>query len=147
MGRTSVGRAVKHLIQYAALPYTVTDGQPMVMLVTSRETRRWILPKGRPERDLAPHDVAAREAFEEAGLKGRVVKRRFATFPSVKRLKSGEQAPCTVDVFLLEVGKVLDEWPERKERDRRWVTPGEAAMLVGEPGLVQVMLDFSALFA
>lgn len=135
----------KTITQYAALPYRVDhDGQPLVCLVTSRETKRWILPKGQVEPKLKPHQVAENEAFEEAGLIGQVHAEPLATFPSVKRQKSGKEIPAEVVVYALEVAHVLDNWPERKQRDRRWMSPGEAAMVVGEPGLVQVLLDFGA---
>lgn len=138
--------AKKQLVQYAALPYRIVDGDPMVLLVTSRETKRWILPKGQPERKLAPHQVAEQEAYEEAGLIGTVFKSPFASFPSVKRLKTGEELPCEVRVFLFEVNHELGAWPEKSERERRWMTPGQAAMVVGEPGLVRVLLDFGGRF-
>lgn len=134
----------KTTIQYAALPFRIEDGQPVVALVTSRETKRWILPKGQAEPKLKPHQVAENEAFEEAGLVGHIHATPLTTFPSVKRLKSGREIPAEVVVFVLEVAHVLDNWPERKQRERRWMSPGEAAIVVGEPGLVQVLLDFGA---
>jgi len=118
----------------------------MVSLVTSRETKRWILPKGQPERKLAPHQVAETEAYEEAGLIGTVFKAPFATFSSYKRMKDGRELPCQVRVYLLEVAHELDAWPEMHERQRRWMSPGEAALLVTEPGLVRVLLDFGGRF-
>lgn len=136
----------KSLVQYAALPYRVEDGHPMVMLVTSRETKRWILPKGQPERKLSPHQVAEAEAYEEAGLIGTVFKTPFAQFDSYKRLKSGRELPCLVRVYLLEVAHQLDAWPEKGQRERRWMSPGEAALLVTEAGLVRVLLDFGGRF-
>lgn len=140
------GNDKKSLTQYAALPYRVVDGHPMVLLVTSRETKRWILPKGQPERKLAPHQVAEAEAYEEAGLVGTVFKTPFAEYDSFKRLKSGRELPCLMRVYLLEVTHELGSWPEKGERERRWMTPGEAALLVTEPGLVRVLLDFGGRF-
>lgn len=136
--------AKKELLQYAALPFRIEEGQPKVLMVTSRETRKWILPKGRPEKKMAPDRVAAVEAYEEAGVRGRVVGEAFATFVSSKRLANGREVPCTIRVFLLEVEQELAKWPEMKERERRWTTPGEAALLASEPGLVEVMLAFSS---
>ncbi len=136
-----------HAIQFAALPYKVENGQPLVLLVTSRETKRWILPKGQPEKSLKPHEVAKAEAYEEAGLKGSVGKKAFAGFDSSKRLKNGVELPCLVKVYLLRVEEELAEWPEKRQRERRWLTPGEAAAIVGEPGLVQVLLDFGTRWA
>lgn len=131
-------------IQFAALPYKVEDGKPLVMLVTSRETKRWILPKGQPEKDLKPHEVAKAEAYEEAGLKGSIAKKAFAGFASTKRLKSGTERPVLVKVYLLRVETELAAWPEQGQRERRWFTPGEAAAIVGEPELVPVLLDFGS---
>jgi len=140
------GSAKKPLVQYAALPYRVEDGHPMVLLVTSRETKRWILPKGQPERKLSPHQVAEAEAYEEAGLVGTVFKSAFARYDTYKRLKSGREVPCLMQVYLLEVTHELDAWPEKTQRERRWMTPGEAALMVTEPGLAQILMNFGGRF-
>lgn len=140
------GSAKKPLVQYAALPYRVEDGHPMVLLVTSRETKRWILPKGQPERKLSPHQVAEAEAYEEAGLVGTVFKSAFARYDTFKRLKNGREVPCLMQVYLLEVAHELDSWPEKGQRERRWMTPGEAAMMVTEPGLAQILMNFGGRF-
>ena len=136
--------ANKTIVQYAALPYRVVDGHVEVMLVTSRETKRWILPKGKPEKRLKAHEVAASEAFEEAGLLGSVSKTAFNVFPSTKRLKNGHELPCTIKVYLLKVKEQLDTWPEMHERERRWFSPGEAAMITTETGLIKTLLDFGS---
>ena len=90
--------------------------------------------------------MAAKEAYEEAGLKGNISAKAFAGFASTKRMRSGVTVPCTVRVFLLEVTAVLDEFPEKGQRERRWVTPGEGALMVGETGLAEVLLSFSAMW-
>lgn len=136
--------ASKAIFQYAALPYRLVDDRVEVMLVTSRETKRWILPKGRPEKRLKPHEVAAAEAFEEAGLLGGIAKDCLAVFASTKRLKNGKELPCSIKVFALRVKTQLDDWPEKSERERRWFTPGEAALAVTEEGLIKTLLDFGA---
>lgn len=146
MGRMAKQSAKKSLVQYAALPFRIEDGHPMVLLVTSRETKRWILPKGQPEPKLAPHQVAETEAYEEAGLIGTVFKSPFAEYDSFKRLKNGKEVPCLMRVYLLEVTHELNAWPEKDQRERRWMTPGEAALRVTEPGLVRVLLDFGGRF-
>lgn len=135
----------KTLVQYAALPFLMMEnGQPLVLLITSRETRRWIIPKGRPEKGLPPHEVAAREAMEEAGLIGKASEKAVASFKSEKRLKSGKVRDSVVYVHLFEVERELDDWPEKAERERRWMTPSEAALMVGEQGLVEVFLRLAA---
>src|SRR5712672_3403470 len=91
-------------VQYAALPYRLNGKtRTEVMLVTSRETQRWIIPKGWPQKGKAPHDSAAREAFEEAGVVGAVGKRSVGSFPYQKRLKNGGVTVCEVHVFPLRV--------------------------------------------
>jgi 8-oxo-dGTP pyrophosphatase MutT (NUDIX family) len=132
--------------QYACLPFRVEDGHPLVMMITSRETRRWILPKGQPETGRHPWEVAAQEAYEEAGLVGSVSTKAVAAYDSVKRMRSGEDLPCTVRVFLFAVEQELDDWPERAERERRWMSPGEAALAASEAPLAQLLLEFGALW-
>ena len=87
--------------QIAALPFRFDDGQLRVMLITSRETRRWVIPKGWPMRGLKPHRAAEREAYEEAGLKGHIGKVAVGTYAYEKRLANGLAVPCEVSVFPL----------------------------------------------
>ena len=134
------------IIQYAALPFRRVEGEPQVLLVTSRETRRWILPKGRPEKKVPARDVAAQEGNEEAGLVGKISVKSIGSFPSTKRLRSGQEVPTRVRVYMLLVAKELDDWPEKSQRERRWVSPGEAVMLASEPGLTEFLLHFAALW-
>ncbi|MFM2041434.1 MAG: hypothetical protein RLY86_10 [Pseudomonadota bacterium] len=129
--------------QCAALPIRVTPDGVEVMLVTSRETRRWILPKGWLERGTEPEAMAAREAWEEAGLRGRVRPGVYAEYHYDKRLPSGRLRPCRVDVYLLLVDMVADAWPEQGQRERRWLTPAQAAFACGESGLVPILLGFA----
>ena len=135
--------AKNETIQYAALPFQIVDGQPKVLMVTSRETKRWILPKGKPEKKMAPALVAANEAYEEAGVRGHVSDEVFGAFTSAKRLPNGREIPFMVHVFLLEVHEVLAKWPEMKQRERRWISPGDAALIATEPGLSEILLEFS----
>jgi 8-oxo-dGTP pyrophosphatase MutT (NUDIX family) len=129
----------KTALQFAALPYKVQDGVLSVMLITSRETRRWVIPKGWPEKDMLPHEVAAHEAFEEAGLKGRVETVPFATFEYLKRLANQKRKRCTVLVFPMLVEEELDSWPEMHQRKRQWMTPAEASEHVAETGLIEML--------
>ncbi|WP_353618316.1 NUDIX hydrolase [Roseomonas genomospecies 6] len=126
--------------QYAALPFRLRNGRPEVLLVTSRETRRWIIPKGWAEEGVKPSAMAAREAYEEAGVRGTVDHRPFGNFRYMKRLSANKSVLCAVTVFLLEVDEVLDDWPEKGQRERRWLTPSQAALAVGESALVEMLL-------
>jgi 8-oxo-dGTP pyrophosphatase MutT (NUDIX family) len=127
-------------VQYAALPYR-SDGKSRteVMLVTSRETQRWIIPKGWPHRGKEPHDSAAREAFEEAGVVGAVGKRAVGSFPYQKRLKNGGVTVCEVHVFPLRVRRQSKQWPEKEQREVKWVSAKEAAETVKEPMLSEII--------
>jgi 8-oxo-dGTP pyrophosphatase MutT (NUDIX family) len=123
-------------VQYAALPYRRSaDGTLEIMLVTSRETRRWVIPKGWPMKGRKPHASAAREAFEEAGLIGEISKRPIGSYGYEKRLKRGAVVPCVVEVFPLDVKTQRKRWPEKGERETRWFSPHEAAEAVEEAGL------------
>lgn len=133
--------------QYAALPFRIVDGFPQVMLVTSRETRRWVLPKGWPEKDHKPWQLAAREAYEEAGLIGRIEQKSIGSYHYNKWLDEKTFVPCQVSVFVMQVERQLEDWPEKSQRETRWFTPGQAAMLVDEGGLVRLLLGFGAVYA
>jgi 8-oxo-dGTP pyrophosphatase MutT (NUDIX family) len=125
--------------QCAALPLTGTGGALRVVLVTSRETRRWVIPKGWIEPGEQPHRSAAREAFEEAGILGEADPDPIGSFLYTKRKPGGVLLPCEVLVFRLRVVRLLHDWPERRERDRRLVTPSAAAGLVAEPELAEIL--------
>jgi 8-oxo-dGTP pyrophosphatase MutT (NUDIX family) len=142
--KDKVARKNKSRKQYAALPYAVRDGELVVMLVTSRETRRWIIPKGWPEKHLQGHEVAELEAFEEAGLVGDASLTPFASFEYLKRINPAKERRCTVDVFALAVREELDEWPEKGQRERAWLTPQQAASRVSDAKLGELLLNFSS---
>ena len=123
-------------MQYGVLPYRLAeDGHLEVMLVTSRETRRWVVPKGWPIKKLKPHLSAEREAFEEAGLRGKVSTRAVGSYHYNKRLKAGTTVTCEVELFPLEVRKQEETWPEKDQRDQRWFGLDDAAAAVVEPEL------------
>ena len=126
--------------QVAALPFRLRQGAPEVMLISSRETGRWVVPKGWPQKGVAPHAVAAREAYEEAGLVGNIEKRRIGTYRYAKRLSLESTVVCKVSVFHLYVEHELDDFPEKPVRQRCWLTPGEAADRVQERGLSKLLL-------
>jgi 8-oxo-dGTP pyrophosphatase MutT (NUDIX family) len=130
--------------QYAALPFAEREGQTMVLLVTSRETRRWVLPKGWAEKRLAPHELAAKEAFEEAGILGQVMPEAIGSYAYLKRVEHGRTVTCKVEVFPLKVERLLEDWPEKSERERRWFAMAEAAMAVEEGDLVTLLLRLAA---
>jgi 8-oxo-dGTP pyrophosphatase MutT (NUDIX family) len=131
-------------IQVAALPWRRGPDGVEVMLITSRDTGRWVLPKGWPEKDERLCEAALREADEEAGLSGAVCKREAGRYHYAKLSRSGEEYPCEVIVFPLEVDKVADKWKERRQRERKWMSAAEASQTVRESGLAELIAAFCA---
>jgi 8-oxo-dGTP pyrophosphatase MutT (NUDIX family) len=111
------------------------------VLVTSRETRRWVVPKGWIEPQEPPHLSAAREAFEEAGLQGEADPDPLGLYAYPKRRSDGTERATEVLVFRLRVTRLLRDWPERAERTRRLFAPDAAAALVAEPGLAALLRE------
>lgn len=126
--------------QVGALPFRrLPEGEMLIFLITSRETRRWVIPKGWPMKGRKPYEAAAREAYEEAGLVGHIGRRPLGLYLYEKRLKSRDSVLCQVKVFPLEVRKQLRNWPEQGEREGRWFQPSEAAEAVVEAGLAGII--------
>ncbi|KQZ18944.1 NUDIX hydrolase [Caulobacter sp. Root1472] len=130
--------------QVAALPWRADPIAGLqVLLVSSRETRRWVIPKGWPMKGKLDHQAAAQEAYEEAGLDGRIVDTPVGDYPYLKRLKSGAARPVTVDVYPMEVTGEHATWPEKGQRTLRWMSPVEAALAVQEPELRDLIARFA----
>lgn len=131
-------------IQYGALPFRHQPcGHLEVLLVTSRGTGRWIIPKGWPLKKGSPADAARAEAYEEAGIEGRLIAEPVGRYNYLKWTPH-VLIPCEVTVFGMKVDKELDEWPEKKERERRWFSRDEAAALVAEADLAAIIRGFKA---
>jgi ADP-ribose pyrophosphatase YjhB (NUDIX family) len=128
-------------IQYGVLPWRL-EQRLEVLLITSRETYRWVIPKGWPIKDKSGPFSAAQEAREEAGVEGEVDSQAIGTYPYLKRMKDGEMRPLTVEVFALRVTRELGDWPEQGERQRRWFKLGEAAESVDEQELADLIRAF-----
>src|SRR5580704_4296560 len=129
-------RMAKHRdVQFAALPWRIGEGgRRQIMLLTSRETQRWIIPKGWPMKGRKPAEVASQEAYEEAGLIGQIVgKRPLGNFHYEKQLAT-RGVLCEVRVFSFRVDRQLDDWPEKSQRETKWFDASEAATLVEEAG-------------
>ena len=129
-------------VQYGALPWRVVDGTLEVMLVTSRDTGRWIIPKGWPHEGMSPARSAAQEAFEEAGIGGAITKKPIGRFHYLKVLGGGDAVECIVHVHALEVDEELANWPEKNQRTRKWFLRPEAADHVDEPELRSIIQEF-----
>jgi 8-oxo-dGTP pyrophosphatase MutT (NUDIX family) len=110
------------------------DGTLLVLLVTSRDTGRWVIPKGWRAKRLKPHEAAAREAMEEAGVAGKVGTKPIGSYQYAKQTDAGQQL-AEVSVFLIAARSELDKWPEQAQRRRAWFSVGAAARRVAEPEL------------
>jgi 8-oxo-dGTP pyrophosphatase MutT (NUDIX family) len=100
------------------------------MLLTSRETGRWVIPKVWPIKSLKPREVAAREAYEEAGLVGSIAsKRPIGIYHYEKQFAAGGLL-CEVWIFLFRVDQQLDDWPEKGQRETRWLDPAVALTVI-----------------
>lgn len=130
--------------QYAALcfRYASNGKDAEILLVTSRDSGRWIIPKGWPMKRKEPHEAAEIEAWEEAGVRGRARKKPVGRYTYLKMLDNGDVTPCIVDVFQIEVTEVDGKFKERGERRIDWVSPVEAARRVREIELKSLIVDF-----
>ncbi len=130
--------------QFAALPFKKNKkGRLQILLITSRETRRWVLPKGWPMKNLNGGEAAAQEAFEEAGIKGKLTDQAAGIYHYAKLRITKEPISCLVKVFPLEVTEVLANWPEKTERTRKWFSVSDAVHAVDEPELKALLANWS----
>jgi 8-oxo-dGTP pyrophosphatase MutT (NUDIX family) len=131
-------------IQYGALPYRFTQAAALeVLVVTTRQAKRWIIPKGWPIKRRTPAGSAAREAFEEAGVRGKIGAKSIGRFRYTKPSGNGAEPDYDVKVFPLLVKKQAVSWPESKQRVVRWVDPETAVSLIGEPELKVLVAAFT----
>jgi 8-oxo-dGTP pyrophosphatase MutT (NUDIX family) len=135
------GEGLEPRTQYAALPWRRGEGIE-VLLASSRDTRRWIIPKGWPMKGRKPHATAALEALQEAGLLGKIEKTAIGAFHYQKRMKNGALLTCRVDVFPMRVVRQRKNWPERNQRVTQWFAYKAAAEQVQEPELKALILAY-----
>ena len=134
-----MGTSGRHQHQIGALPFFVNSaGGVDVCLVTSRGGGRWIIPKGNPITGLAPHEVAAQEALEEAGLVGQAERQCLGTF-EFSRVRHGSAAMCSVDVYAFKVERQLAAWDEMHERSVLRCNVETALTLVNIPNLASMI--------
>lgn len=126
--------------QIGALCWRMHRGHPEVLLITSRDTGRWVLPKGWPMKNLCPAAAAAREAWEEAGVHGSIADDAIGFYSYDKIIPRDAALPCMVTVFPLRVTGLADCFPERKQRRRKWFAAAKAARKVAEPELRALLL-------
>ncbi len=133
--------------QFAGLPFRVVKSKKgirvEVLLVTSRETKRWIIPKGWPIDGMTPAEAAAQEVWEEAGARGRGYDVCLGLYTYRKWMNEGVTLPVIVAVFPVEVRVLEDEYPEASERRRKWMSLKKAASKVEEHDLRQLIATFT----
>ena len=128
--------------QVGALPYRMAGAETSILLVTSRQTGRWVVPKGNLMIGKTPHEAAAIEAEEEAGVRGRISPLPIGEYQYAKILPDGSSVPALVTLFPLEVDEELARWKEIDQRRRQWFTAAEAAVLVEEVDLGELIHRF-----
>lgn len=130
-------------VQVGALCWRRTRrGELRILLITSRDTGRWLIPKGWPMRRRTEAEAAAREAYEEAGVRGEVSSRSLGFFFYLKGLSNGRMTPCICRVFPLEVREMLLKYPEIGQRRIKWLPPAKAARRLMEPELIAMVREF-----
>lgn len=139
MGATKMGVRT----QFGALCWRIRKDRVQVLLVQTRRRKRWILPKGWPMEGQTPAKAAATEAYEEAGIVGKVAPICIGLYHYTKfpRSKDGP-VPCMVAVFPMKAEKILKDYPERGQRKRKWVSTKKAAEMASEPELAQILRHF-----
>ena len=132
--------------QSAALPFRVSAVRQLeILLITSRNRGRWIIPKGGVEPNLTPHASAAKEAWEEAGVRGAISAMEIGSYWHQKIATNGAVKQLQVVVYPLAVDYVSDQWDDMTIRRRNWFAPAEAIQIVDEAGLREIIADFVAL--
>ncbi len=131
--------------QFAAICYRTKKktGDLEVLLITSRDTGRWVIPKGWHMPGKQPHAIAEREAFEEAGIKGKATVEPIGYFTYMKKMRGGHKVATRVQVHALEVKSLMKDFPEKGTRRLEWVSCEEAAARVDEPELKSLFADFA----
>ena len=131
-----------HLVQLAALCWRKGEEGREVLLVTS-SSGRWILPKGWPMEGKSPSEAALTEAWEEGGVvRGKASRKPVGAYMATKRTTAGDDLPCLHRVFAIKVRETADDFPEAHRRDRVWVSPEQAASMVDEDGLRDILRNF-----
>lgn len=130
--------------QFGALCYRLRDGKAQILLVTSRGTQRWIIPKGWPMDGETPAGAAATEAFEEAGVVGKPSDVCLGIYSYTKSIPKGDNLPIVVAVFPFKVKRVLKNFPEAGQRKRKWFSLKKAAAVISEPELAPLIRSFDA---
>lgn len=127
--------------QFSALCYRLRRGRVEVLLITSRGSGRWIVPKGWPIDGLTPAASAAQEAWEEAGVEGKEYDRCLGLYAYSKSV-DGNGLPIVAMIYPVKVNSLASDFPEEGQRVRKWFSQKKAASLVPWPELARIIKDF-----
>ncbi|MBD2663271.1 NUDIX hydrolase [Richelia sinica] len=127
-------KTTKVLKQSGVIPYRVQNGKIEVLLITTRKQQSWVIPKGGLCKGMSPHDSAAKEAWEEAGVVGQVNTEKLGAYKYRKRGNTYQ-----VNLFLLPVETILEDWPEATKRKRQWLEVNQAARMIKKPSLRRII--------
>jgi 8-oxo-dGTP pyrophosphatase MutT (NUDIX family) len=128
--------------QFAALCFRQRDAKTEVLLITSRKSGKWILPKGWPMETRAPAQVAAQEAWEEAGVRGTPIDQCLGLYSYRKNTAYGVTLPCIALIYPVQVDRLEKHWPEIGQRRRKWFSPQKAARKVRSAELARSLQGF-----
>jgi len=128
------------ILQSGVIGYRRVEGKLEILLVSSASGKRWGIPKGWIDLKLTAAESAAKEAWEEAGVRGRVQTPAIGYYNTRKF-----GFPCQVEVFLMEVDTIADDYPEANTRKRQWVTPAKATKLIHKSGLKKLVKQLETL--
>ncbi|GAB4372236.1 MAG: NUDIX hydrolase [Elainellaceae cyanobacterium] len=120
--------------QSGVIPYRIKKGNVEILLITSSKGKRWIVPKGWIEPHMSSADSAVKEAYEEAGVLGSIITPAIGSYESRKW-----GLPCSVEIFLMKVETVLDNWEEAHTRERKWLSVDKAIDWVDGKNLKQIL--------
>lgn len=104
--------------QYGVIPYRIVEGEVVFLMITSRRSANWVFPKGSPIKGLSSTETAAQEAFEEAGIRGKVGDEAVGYYLHPRNKDASKRDK--VKLYPMLVTEQLDEWEEEEERFRHW---------------------------
>lgn len=129
--------------QFGAVCFRMMRGKPEILLITSRRNGRWIVPKGWPMDGKTPAEAAEIEAWEEAGVRGKVHERCLGLYSHLKVVGDGPDIPCVTMLYAIKVRELASVYPEAHQRKRKWVKPKKAAKMVEESDLAYLLRNFN----
>jgi len=122
--------------QSGVIPFCFENGELKILLITTRKSKRWILPKGIIEPKMSPEESAAAEAYEEAGIRGEIYSAQIGEYHYPKW-----GGTCNVKVFAMEITQIYENWPESNIRKRKWVSINETETLIDNPQLKSIIRE------